>query len=404
MKITKLILAICFGIAVSACGGGKGTTLPSLPPAATAPVGITTNFNDTGITSNQCYQAGSNGLVACSSAGAIALSNLQDGMAGRDAYAITNSSADGKLGFSFSSVTGGCVQDNISGLMWEIKTTDNGLRDWRITYTNYDSTTALQKWNGSIYVTPTQAEIDAPYNTVGFKNNVNAQGLCGYNDWRLPTADELQSIVDFSATTPGPTVDTTWFPNTQGLTGLFWSTTLYRNAASQAWMVYFSDGAYNVSNRDIGHFVRLVRAGQSQNQPRYTVSADGQEVTDNQTKLIWQRCAEGMSYSGGTCTGTASFFTHEAALQQSIAQTQTTGITWRLPNVKELSSILDKTQGMPTIDPTAFPATPLQAYFWSASPYVSDSRYAWIGNFTDAGAYSGSRSNAYYVRLVRAGQ
>jgi hypothetical protein len=384
----KLILGMLLSITVSACGGGGGTT--SSPP--TAPIGVTTNFNDTGITASQCYQAASDVLVVCSSAEAMALNNAQDGMAGRDAYALTNSSADGKLGFSFASVNGGCVQDNISGLMWEVKTTDNGLRDWRITYTNY-----------SVAYNPSNL-YGAVTDVSGFVTAINSSNLCGYSDWRLPTVDELQSIVDFSVFAPGPTVDTIWFPNTQGLTGLFWSATPNRNSPTSAWVVNFSSGEYAASSRDIPHFVRLVRGGQPQLQPRYSVSANGQEVTDNQTKLIWRRCAEGMVFSGGTCTGTASTFTHEAALQQSIAQTQSTGITWRVPNVKELASIQDGAQGMPSIDPTAFPATPLQAIFWSASPYVGDSRYAWVVDFRDTGVFSGSRSNAYYVRLVRAGQ
>ena len=225
-----------------------------------------TGLNDTGITSTQCYEAGSNVLVACNSAGAIALNNAQDGMAGRDANASTNSNADGKLGFSFTSVPaagsdpGGCVQDNVTGLMWEVKTADGGLRDWRKTYTNYDSTASAQKWNGSAYVAPTQTEIDAATNSVGFKNSVNTQGLCGYSDWRLPTADELQSIVDYGVAVPGPTVDANWFPNTQG--NVYWSASPFVGYSDYAWFVSFNDGLVYGGLRYVSLYVRLVRAGQ----------------------------------------------------------------------------------------------------------------------------------------------
>jgi Protein of unknown function (DUF1566) len=90
----------------------------------------------------------------------------------------------------------------------------------------------------------------------------------------------------------------------------------------------------------------------------FTVSADGQEVTDTKTGLIWRRCAAGMTASGGTCTGTASAFTHEAALTHASTQATVTGVAWRLPNVKELSSIADKSRSNPAIDTVAFPATP----------------------------------------------
>lgn len=245
--------ALFIVVLLVSCGGGGGGT-SSTPHAASI------KLNDTGITSAQCYQAGSDALVACGSAGAIALNSVQDGMAGRDVNVSTNSNTDGKLGFSFTAVTGGCVLDNFTGLMWEVKTTDGGLRDWNKTYTNYDSTLSAQKWNGSAYVNPTQAEIDAATNTVGFKNSVNAQGLCGYSDWRLPIADELQSIVDYGVAYPGPTIDTTWFPNTQG--SAFWSASPSVGSSYSAWFVYFYDGSVYDYGRSYSYYVRLVRAGQ----------------------------------------------------------------------------------------------------------------------------------------------
>jgi hypothetical protein len=135
----------------------------------------------------------------------------------------------------------------------------------------------------------------------------------------------------------------------------------------------------------------------------FTVSADGQELTDAKTGLIWRRCVEGMTASGGTCTGSASTFTHEAALTRASTQASSTGMAWRLPNVKELSSIADKSRIMPAIDTAAFPATPVY-YFWSSSPYVGDATYAWFVNFYDGWVEGFTRDNTNYVRLVRAGQ
>ena len=135
----------------------------------------------------------------------------------------------------------------------------------------------------------------------------------------------------------------------------------------------------------------------------FTVSADGQEVTDTKTGLIWRRCAEGMVASGGTCTGTASTFTHEAALTRASTQVTGTGVAWRLPNVKELSSIADKTLSNPAIDQAAFPATPA-SWFWSSSPYVGSASLAWNVSFGNGLVFDGNRDNSDYVRLVRAGQ
>ena len=132
----------------------------------------------------------------------------------------------------------------------------------------------------------------------------------------------------------------------------------------------------------------------------FTVSADGQEVTDTKTGLVWRRCAEGMTASSGTCTGTASAFTHESALTRASTQATATGVAWRLPNVKELSSIADKSRINPAIDTVAFPATPA-SWFWSSSPYVGYADVAWVVYFGYGGSYDSGRGNRARVRAVR---
>lgn len=166
-------------------------------------------LNDTGINSSQCYSVGSNTLVSCTSDAAIALSATQDGMIGRD---ISNSNgADGKLGFSYTKIgsTGAnlaatatnwdCVKDNVTGRMWENKNYNASvplnLRDATKTYTNYGDGRA---GDASQFVT-----------------QVNAIGLCGYSDWRLPSVDELQQIVDYGQNLYLYSIDTNWFSNTK---------------------------------------------------------------------------------------------------------------------------------------------------------------------------------------------
>lgn len=134
-----------------------------------------------------------------------------------------------------------------------------------------------------------------------------------------------------------------------------------------------------------------------QAQARFSYSTDGAEVTDSKTGLIWQRCSAGQAWSAGTvtCTGTAATYTHEAALSYAKSQTG-----WRLLNVKELSSITDKSRNNPAIDVTAFPATPSN-WFWTSTPYAGDASDAWVVGF-DGGVVSGGyRGNALRVRLVR---
>jgi hypothetical protein len=368
----------------------------------------TGGLNDTGITTDQCYQAGG-ALAACNSTVAIALNPAQDGMVGRDANATTNSGADGNLGFSYASVAGGCVQDNNTGLMWEAKTADGGLHDWFKDYTHYDSTTEAQKLDPAFGfpVNPTQTEIDAATNSIGFRNIVNSQALCGFSDWRLPTADELQSIVDYGVGSSGPSIDANWFPNTAN--SIYWSASPVVGFPYGAWSLGFS---YGVVDRGMSRYdrayIRLVRAGQPLTPARYIVSTDGQEVTDNQTHLIWRRCSEGQTWNSAipvpNCIGTPGSYTHETALTRARDQASSTGHAWRLPNIKELASIADKSISNTAIDLAIFPATPAY-YFWSATPNVRDTSRAWYVHFGDGFVYYDLRnpSLGYAVRLVRAG-
>lgn len=137
-------------------------------------------------------------------------------------------------------------------------------------------------------------------------------------------------------------------------------------------------------------------AGTVQAQARFSYSAGGAEVTDAKTGLIWQRCSAGQSWSGGTCTGDPNTYTHEEAL--AYAKTQS---GWRLPNIKELSSLVDRRVRNPSLDVVTFPATPAFPY-WSASPYVGTANGGWRVQFNEGGVVGdGYRGYGYHVRLVR---
>lgn len=213
---------------------GAGTAVSARAVLTVKAGGAIAGRVDTGIRSDQCFAAGVSHWVNCASAAAVALNPAQDGMTGRD---VTHpDSADGKLGFSYRAIPGGCVKDELTGLTWEVKTVGiGGLRDEWNTFTNLGNG---QPGDSSAYVAA-----------------VNAQGLCGYTDWRIPTADELQSLVDYSAGLGTPGLDPAWFPD-NGFLGI--TSDPYVTDIASNWLVG-AGGSIGRGLRTTPSTLRLVR-------------------------------------------------------------------------------------------------------------------------------------------------
>ncbi|PID46475.1 MAG: fimbrial protein FimH [Proteobacteria bacterium] len=127
---------------------------------------------------------------------------------------------------------------------------------------------------------------------------------------------------------------------------------------------------------------------------RFELSGD--EVKDLQTGLVWQRCSVGQQWDGTTCTGSATTHTWPAALALATGN-------WRLPNIKELASIVETACHSPAINLAMFPNTASGSY-WSSSPDVGYSYNAWYVYFYYGEDGTVSKHYDLYVRLVRGGQ
>ena len=225
-------------------------------------VGGTGKLNDTGIT--KCANATQNNL-SCPQAGFAG----QDAEFGRDANQVTNNDVDGHRGFSFTKISStgaelpasatewSCVKDNVTGLMWEVKTDDGGLhdKDWGYSWYEPDNTK-----NGGFAGYPNNGSCGgtSQCDTYGFVQAVNATGWCGVQDWRMPSKEELRSIVSYDRSYP--VIDTAYFPNTP--LWYFWSASPYVNYGYLAWFVGFSYGDDGWYYKYGAVQVRLVRSGQ----------------------------------------------------------------------------------------------------------------------------------------------
>ncbi|HEY0301601.1 MAG TPA: DUF1566 domain-containing protein [Rhizomicrobium sp.] len=135
----------------------------------------------------------------------------------------------------------------------------------------------------------------------------------------------------------------------------------------------------------------------------FTVHDDG-TVTHNATGLMWKRCAEGLS--GAACeTGMSTVLSWQNALQTANTANAAAfaGYTdWRLPNQKELESIIEYCGRLPAINQDVFPATP-SLTFWSSTTIVKFPAAAWEVEFSDGSTNSTHKSGNFRARLVRGG-
>ncbi|MBK7211718.1 MAG: DUF1566 domain-containing protein [Bacteroidales bacterium] len=219
------------------------------------------------------------------------------------------------------------VKDEVTGLTWQ-KT--------------YEKPTS----GGMYYWAETQTEVD----------NLNKQNYGGYSDWRVPTIKELYSL--WNASAGWPWIDTKYFDieytDEQDLShAIFWSSDKYTGVmgnvsgntpgAELAFGVNFGTGHIKSYSISVGpkHFVRCVRGNLSYGVNLLQNSNDG-TISDLATGLMWQQ----------TDNGSGIDWEHALAYAQTQNNANYLGHNdWRLPNTKELQSLVDYTRSPGATNP-----------------------------------------------------
>lgn len=103
---------------------------------------------------------------------------------------------------------------------------------------------------------------------------------------------------------------------------------------------------------------------------RFTLSADGTAV-DNMTGLMWTRCAIGKEWDNTTSNCIEVGARHHKwfdALELADASDYAGHTDWRLPNIKELVSIVEVGCSRPALNETVFPNIGQATRIWSSTP------------------------------------
>ena len=202
----------------------------------------------------------------------------QDCHQGRDA--TNHDDADGNAGFSFTKLDSNgnellatenswsCVRDNITGLTWEVKTTEYALHYRGDTFKHYDTNTSTNGGDNGYDAASdntcygyNSSNSSTFCNTEAFVERVNSSNLCGYNDWRMPTYSELISIADFGELVNNRAADYSFFPY---YSYSFWSSTVRATSSSAdvgitAYSIHLSTTNSGAYGRNTKFPARLVR-------------------------------------------------------------------------------------------------------------------------------------------------
>jgi uncharacterized protein DUF1566 len=137
----------------------------------------------------------------------------------------------------------------------------------------------------------------------------------------------------------------------------------------------------------------------------FTVAPDG-TVGDSRTGLVWDQCLLGQDHANA-CDGPGDPYTWQQGLAAAEALNAENWLghdDWRLPNVRELRSLVERACVQPGIDRNVFLNAPTDPAVLTSSTYPGFPSAMWVVGFADGGyvAQFGKNLN-HRVRLVRSG-
>jgi hypothetical protein len=221
----------------------------------------------------------------------------------------------------------------------------------------------------------------------------------GFKDWRLPDPGEFQTIADYGRYDYA--VNVTVFPGFKGPFLYWWTISGYAKDPTWVWRFEFSSGTPVVGDKDGPWGVTCVR-GKAKPAKHYKkeMPVDGEPIViDGFAGLMWQGCPialHGEQCDQGELLPTDNWIDAKNLSCQS--QDWSGYSDWRMPNIKELMTIVDTRHFDPAMDTSLFGDQ--NAEIWSSTVSRYGMSPAWYLDTPSGGMYG---SDVYYrcVQCVR---
>ena len=276
---------------------------------------------------------------------------------------------------------------------WKLSLTDNGE-----TVTDTNNSMIWQKCTAGQSTAACTGTASNTYNQTTAAAYCSSLTLTGRN-WRLPSIRELLLFPDYNYTAPAVDDNDLYsiFLNHPSL-GSYKTATPNPQFVANSWVLDLQTGSPLSQSDSTGAYVRCV-SGTAMPDSSFTDNSDG-TITDSATRLVFTKCSMDTTGTGtllpfaSNCAGTVGTTIAWLFALQYCENLSLAGHTdWRLPNVRELMTIVKfESSASPYIDATAFPNTITTTNYWTSTTDVSTVANAWSVNF----------NNGYFSRVSKA--
>ena len=334
--------------------------------------------------------------------------------------------------------------------------------DWPgLRFTDNSNGTVTDHLTGLVWLKNAGCFSPTDWSTALADANQLASGTCGLTDgstagqWRMPNANELESLVDVSQANPAVSAGSPF--TSINLTKAYWSSTTYTAGPANAMAIRFTDGRWinGVDNGD-GSFNNVkttstnslwavksggagtiqllatgafysgsgggtgatygigddasLQIGAPLTSPRFIDNGDG-TLADTVTGLTWLKKADCINQTWSNALITINSLANG---QCGLTDGSTAG-QWRMPNRSEMLSLSDRaptfpqanyfdgipgTDGVTVVNPVIFDSFKVSVFYWTSTTDAADTTQAWTIYSCDFGVYNIVKTDTHQYALA----